>query len=104
MWKSCYKNISNGGEYGYKYSYYVRVNGPFIRINDPYAIASSANEKYNYVVDGSNRQGTYTIIPSIKGRGSNTIIKLKTELNFGAGIRCLLSLSPFPSAIKLTLG
>ena len=45
-----------------------------------YEIADKFFEKYNYVVDGSNRQGTYTIIPSMKGRGSNTIIKVKTEL------------------------
>lgn len=45
-----------------------------------YEMSDRFYEKYNYVVDGSNREGTYTIIPSIKGRGSNTIIKLKTEL------------------------
>ena len=51
-----------------------------------YEIADRFYEKYNYVVDGSNRQGTYTIIPSIKGRGSNTIIKLKTELKLDDSI------------------
>ncbi len=63
------------GDYeGYKYIYYVRVNGPFIRINDPYAIASSANEKYNYVVDTNRFYKMKNPKPAFSGRYTDAII------------------------------
>ena len=36
---------------GYKYRYHVYVNGKYLTTLDPYGIASSANNEYNYVVD-----------------------------------------------------
>ena len=59
---------------GYKYIYYVRVNGKFHRINDPYAIASTANGEYNYVVNENRFYKMKNPKPAFSGRYTDAII------------------------------
>ena len=46
-----YRTIVNYDVEGYKYRYYINVNGEDIKTVDPYAISASPNGEYGYVVD-----------------------------------------------------
>ena len=81
-------NIHDNGNYNLPAN--VKLNNSLLMdssiIISGYELSDKFYEKYTYVVDGSNKEGTYTIIPSIKGKGSNTIIKLKTELKMDESV------------------
>ena len=59
---------------GYKYIYYVRVNESFVRINDPFALSSSANGKYNFVVDRNKFYKMHNKKPKFSGKYTDAII------------------------------
>ncbi|MDY0210421.1 MAG: type I pullulanase [Acholeplasma sp.] len=59
---------------GYQYRYRVRVNETFNVTTDPYAIASTANGVYNYVVDPSRFSPFSHDKPEFSGRKVDAII------------------------------
>ena len=59
---------------GCKYIYYVRVFDDFVRINDPYALASTNNQKYNYVVDTNRFYKMKNPKPEFSGKYTDAII------------------------------
>lgn len=59
---------------GYKYRYKVRVNEIFKTTTDPYAIASSANGAYNYVVNPNKFYPFKHAKPEFSGRKVDAVI------------------------------
>ncbi len=59
---------------GAKYRYHVRVNELFKTITDPYAISSTANGKYNYVVDKNKFRKFKHKKPDFSGKNVDAII------------------------------
>ncbi len=57
-----------------KYIYYVRVNKGLVRVNDPYAISSDANGKYNYVIDINKVYKMKYSKPEFSGRYTDSVI------------------------------
>lgn len=49
--KGSWKTIIKGDLEGFAYYYLVRINDEFVKITDPYAISSSANHEFSYVID-----------------------------------------------------
>jgi pullulanase len=63
------------GDYeGYKYRYISYVNGKEHTLIDPYAISSSANAEYSYVVDPANFYKMRTQRPKFSGIPNDAII------------------------------
>ena len=59
---------------GAKYIYHVRVNKELVKINDPYAIASDANGKYNYVIDTNKLYKMKNNKPEFSGNYTDAVI------------------------------
>lgn len=59
---------------GCKYRYHVRVNEAFKTIQDPYAISSTANGKYNYIVDPSRFKAFKNDVPEFSGKRVDAVI------------------------------
>lgn len=59
---------------GYKYLFYVRVFENFKRIHDPYAISSSANGEYNYIIDINKLYKMKYPKPKFSGKYTDAII------------------------------
>lgn len=56
------------------YYYMVRINDEFINVLDPYAISSSANSKYNYVIDLNKTYHQKYVKPNFSGNLPDSII------------------------------
>lgn len=59
---------------GVKYRYRVRVNESFKTATDPYAIASTANGEYNFVVDSSKFRKFKNPKPKFSGKAVDAVI------------------------------
>ena len=59
---------------GVAYIYYVKVFDKYKRMNDPYAISSSANGKYNYVIDVNKLYKMKYDKPKFTGNYSDAVI------------------------------
>lgn len=65
------------------YYYMVRINDDFVKSLDPYAVSSSANSKYNYVI---NLENTYKQVhkhPTFSGNLTDSIIMEMHLKDFG---------------------
>lgn len=56
------------------YIYWVKVFDQFVRVQDPYAIASSANGQYNYVVDPEKFYRMQHKKPSFSGNYTDAVV------------------------------
>lgn len=59
---------------GYKYRYNIRINEQFESVNDPYAISSSTNGEYNYIIDLNKVHKIKNPKPAFSGRPVDAII------------------------------
>ena len=59
---------------GVAYIYYVKVFDKYKRVNDPYGISSSANGKYNYVIDVNKLYKMKYDKPKFSGNYSDAVI------------------------------
>ena len=79
--------ISVCGDLEYaKYVYYVRVFDDFDRINDPYAIATTADKRYNYIVDIDNFYKMKYKKPFFSGNYPDAIIYEASIRDFTCGL------------------
>lgn len=115
--KGVWECVINTNIEGYKYLLQVRLNEEFKSISDPYALSSSANGKYNYVVDvnkfykmkyqkpefsgnytdsiiyeASIRDFTYSLNNKLQGTFKGMIENNPTEINEPTGIEYIKSL------------
>ena len=58
----------------YKYRYNIRINSTFESVIDPYAIASDANAKYNYIIDRNKLYQFKYPKPEFSGRAVDAVI------------------------------
>ena len=72
---------------GCGYIYYVRVFDEFVKINDPYALASSANAKYNYVIDINKLYRMKNPKPSFSGKYVDAIVYEASIRDFTASLK-----------------
>lgn len=64
----------NGDLEGVAYIYYAKVFDKYKRVNDPYGISSSANGKYNYVIDVNKLYKMKYDKPKFSGNYSDAVI------------------------------
>ncbi len=78
--------VVNGDLDSIGYIYFVRVFDRFIRINDPYAIAASANAMINYVVDPDKFYKMKYDKPEFSGEYTDAIIYEASIRDFTQGL------------------
>ncbi len=57
-----------------KYIYFVRVFDEFVRINDPYGLSTTADQRYNYVIDLQNLHKPKYKKPKFSGNYTDAVI------------------------------
>ncbi len=78
--------IIEGDLEGAGYLYYVRVFDDFVKINDPYALSSSSNHKFNYVIDINKLYKMKNEKPRFSGKYVDAIIYEASVRDFTIGL------------------